>query len=86
MSVVYKYILELSHNKVQLPKGAKVLIAREQGDNICIWVEVNDDAELETRVFEIYGTGQLFIDYGRKYIGTAFIRSLVLHVYELLEA
>lgn len=91
---IWKYVLVPKKGTfnilIDIPKGATVLTAREQGDDICIWAEVNPDEPFkETRIFEVFGTGhEMPIDMGidRKYIGTASILGggLIFHVYERL--
>lgn len=87
MHTIYKYELWPDALKIEMPKGAKILTAREQHDKICLWAEVNTDNATEVRTFEIFGTGhQIPYDMGvsRDYIGTAMLEggSLVMHVYE----
>jgi hypothetical protein len=86
---IWKYVLIPEKLTISIPEGATVLTAREQGNEICIWAEVYTEKPLETRTFEIYGTGHnlstgMGID--RQYIGTAVLHggSLILHVYERL--
>lgn len=91
---IWKYVLVPKRGTfnilIDIPKGATVLTAREQGDDICIWAEVNPEEPFEeTRIFEVFGTGhEMPIDMkiDRKYIGTASIRGgyLIFHVYERL--
>lgn len=86
---IWKYVLIPEQLTVSIPEGATILTAREQGDDICIWAEVYTENPLETRTFEIFGTGHdipvgIMID--RKYIGTAVLLGgrYVFHVYERL--
>lgn len=58
-----------------MPKGAEILTVQidQKNNQPTIWVLVDPNAELETRYFELYGTGSsLYGDMGieRKYIGT----------------
>ena len=84
---IWKYTIDPTNLTIEMPKEAIILTAREQGDNICLWVEVDPCKLLEPRIFEVFGTGHdIPIDMGieRKYIGTAIIYSgtLIFHVYE----
>lgn len=84
MNTIWKFTLT-PHGFVEMPAGAKVLTTAAQGDDICIWAEVDSGAEKETRHFEVYGTGhEMKQDMGidRRYVGTAFLGPLVFHVYE----
>ena len=89
MRTIHKYTLLPGRLKVQMPKGAKVLTAREQIDDVCVWAEVDTTAPKEIRVFEVFGTGQA-IPQGMgmewRYVGTAHLEggALVFHVYEYL--
>jgi hypothetical protein len=69
---------------VEMPVGAMVLTAREQGTELCIWAEVDPEAATETRRFHVFGTGHPMSCYLGDYVGTAMLYGgkLVLHVYE----
>lgn len=71
-------------SSLSMPRGAKVLTAREQGDGVCIWVEVDPDQPREERRFAVYRTGHKLPAEPGAYIGTAMLAGglLVLHVYE----
>jgi hypothetical protein len=84
---IWKYVLSPEQPNVPMPQGAVVLTAHEQGDEVCLWVEVNPISPLALRHFEVFGTGHDIpcdMEIDRKYIGTAFLYSgtLVFHVYE----
>lgn len=60
---------------IRMPKGAEILTTQtDKKDNTpCIWALVDPYAEIEERLFEMYGTGHdIHYDMGveRKYIGT----------------
>jgi hypothetical protein len=85
MRTVYKYKL-ISNTTLKLPIGAKPLCVSFQGEDLCIWCDVNTKAKNEERTFRVFGTGhEIPQDMGinPQYIGTAFIRELVFHVYEI---
>jgi hypothetical protein len=81
---IWKFQLNPIARGVVMPVGAKVLTAREQGDTICIWAEVDPDAEGSMRHFVVYGTGHEMPDDPGTYIGTASLSGgrLIFHVYE----
>lgn len=92
---IWKFKLEPSEldfdNKITItmPYGANILTAAGQGDDICLWAEVDNRMSAPTtgRTFEVFGTGHTIpYDMGieRKYLGTAMIYGgkLVFHVYE----
>ena len=69
-----------------IPTGAKLLTAQGQNDKICVWAEVDTDAEREEVLFEVFGTGHEIpeqLGASREYVGTAQIHggALVFHVY-----
>jgi hypothetical protein len=85
MKTIWKFPLAGGQQKhrISMPKGAKVLTAQLQNNDITLWAEVNDNKEKETRVFEVYGTGHEMNEYDLDYIGTVQDNSgLVWHVYE----
>lgn len=91
MSAVWKYTLKATSSQiVEMPAGAKVLYAREQWREVCVWALVDVDAPAVQRVFWVYGTGQDI--YGdkptnAKYVGSAHLHggALVFHVFDLGE-
>jgi hypothetical protein len=87
MKTIYKYVIRPDKLKVQMPKGARLLTAREQADEICVWAEVDTEQPTEQRHFQVFGTGHLMhedMGTSREYVGTAHLEggALVFHVYE----
>lgn len=87
MKTIHKFPLFVNKLDIEMPKGARILTAREQHDTICVWAEVDTAQQTERRRFEVFGTGHpMREDMGisREYIGTAILEggALVLHVYE----
>lgn len=73
--------------KISMPKDAEILSVQNQNGQIQMWALVYPDNDLETRYFEVYGTGHdIHVDMGivRKFIGTFQINmgSLVFHLFE----
>jgi hypothetical protein len=88
MRTIHKYPLSMSDEQViMLPFGARMLSAQMQGDNLCLWVELNPEADrTECRVIEIYGTGNPMIDgVARRHISTVQSGPMVWHVFENIE-
>lgn len=81
---IWKFLIDPVSLEGRLPAGAKILTAREQGEQICVWAEVDPAAPMMTRRFAVYGTGHEMPDNPGAYIGTAMLHggSLVFHVYE----
>jgi hypothetical protein len=84
MKTIYKYKLK-PYSPISMPIGAKPICVASQGDDVCMWCEVKTENIEEIRVFEVIGTGKEIaedIGINNQYIGTAFLKSLVIHVYE----
>ena len=91
MKKVFKYELNgcAQLTELDMPVGAKVLCVQtdQKTDTPCIWAIVDEDAPLETRVFEIIPTGVGFTDREDVvYIGTfqTYSGHFVGHVFEEL--
>jgi hypothetical protein len=88
MSIVYKYILANDINEIFVPKGSRVISVQAQKDNVCLWILLPLDPELDLvkRTFRIFGTGVDIPDDARhEPIGTVQIDWMVWHVFEVLE-
>jgi hypothetical protein len=87
MKTIWKYTLDPAKLEIKMPRGAKLLTASEQNNEICVWAEVDTYASEEWVIFEVYGTGHEIppLTYERDYIGTAKLEggSLILHVYKI---
>lgn len=85
MKVVYKFIINDRNTEIKIHKDAKILKASFQGDDLCLWADVDTEKEKTIRDFYIFGTGQEITDdvgIDFEYIDTVFIDNLVFHVYE----
>lgn len=89
MKTVWKFTLEVTDRQtIQMPISAKVLTAQFQGNQLCLWAEVefNEGAEPETsgRMFEIFGTGHPMKPFKRHYIASVQQPGLPLvwHIYQ----
>ena len=87
MKTIYKYIVTgggLSHEKIEMPKGATILTCNMQGANCCMWALVDTEMEKEEREFEIVGTGWQIYD-SMSYVGTCFAYDgFVWHIMEVV--
>jgi hypothetical protein len=86
VKTVYKYPLRLADAQaVQLPKGARILTAQFQGEQLCLWAMVDTDQdEMQKREIRIHGTGHPISNVDAlRYIGTVqqFGGSLIWHVF-----
>ena len=91
MKKIFKYQLKwASETKVEMPVGCKILSVQPQHEFICIWAEVDESAKLETRIFQIFVTGEVIPNifdpttHKRTYLNTCVCSggNLVWHVYE----
>jgi hypothetical protein len=83
MKTIYKCSLKVEDKQVlKLAFGSKILSTAFQGETLCVWALVDKDEDtLVDYTFYIYGTGHDIVDYSGSFIGTAFIDSLVFHVF-----
>lgn len=87
---IWKFKLKVTDKQsVEMPKGAQILSALVQHEQLCIWALVNVDAEMESRTFEIFGTGNPVPDHvdaesNYKFIGTFmhYDGGFVGHIFE----
>ena len=87
MKVIYKYDLKPKTNQLTMPRGALILCVQTQQGVPRLWALVDADAPDETRVIEVYSTGEPVIEdmgVSRNYVGTFQLEggSLVFHVFE----
>jgi len=88
---IWKFPLKTTdYQEVSMPKGAQILSIQVQNEVPCIWAVVDDNADKEVRIFEIYGTGNGYSDlkwFGKEhsFIGTyqLYNGDLVFHCFEL---
>ncbi len=85
---IWKFPLRVStlatgDTQIEMPYIHNILTAREQGEDICIWAEVDTASPMIARRFRVIGTGHEMPDVALSYIGTAMLLDgrLVLHVY-----
>ncbi len=64
-----------------MPTGAIIRHVAVQNGIVCVWAEVDPDAPIEVRTFEIFGTGWNNIN--GTYIATYFAGPFVWHLYEV---
>lgn len=83
MRTIYKYPLELTDNQLlTLPSSARPLSVQLQGDQLCLWAEVNTGVGgLKDAVISIVGTGHEIPRGAVHYLGTVQQAAFVWHVY-----
>jgi hypothetical protein len=93
VKTIYKYTLTLKPNILNIPKGAVFLcvgIQHRKGlegqPNISaqIWFLVDPSMPTESRVIDVYGTGEAMPDNPGQYLGTFLVDDgrFVWHVFE----
>jgi hypothetical protein len=85
MKTVYKYPLldKTDIRSASIPRNAKVVHAGMQGDDLCIWAEIDTDEKiLHKRYFSVFGTG---MEVRGHHVTTFMMGPYVWHLYELLE-
>ena len=80
--VVWKFPLTQAENEVKVPSGTKIVHVGLQVDTVTIWMEVPVSLRIETRRFQIFGTGHAIPD-DATHRGTVMQGPMVWHVYEL---
>jgi hypothetical protein len=87
MRTVFSYSLYVDDeiHKIMLPVGARIVhvaLSTREYDVVRFWAEVDNDLPMETRIFQVFGTGQ---PVSGRYVGTTVATSgaLVWHLFEL---
>lgn len=83
---IWKYQLRpVTRQVVDMPEGAQILTMQLQHDVPTLWAEVDPEALLVERDFEIVGTGNGVPPEPHAYLGTWQNRiGLVFHVFEVM--
>lgn len=82
---IWKYTLAATDiQTVQMPVGVKMLDVQVQGEDVCLWVLVDQNNPLEERKIAIYGTGNPMPQEPGKYIATfqLYEGRLVFHAFD----
>ena len=85
MRKIYKYVIPPNNHVVAMPWDRQLLGVGAQGNNICIWAEVEPDAEPEKIRFAVVPTGGDVPKNKACHLGTVLLNSasLVFHIYLL---
>ncbi len=83
MRTIHKYVLPAfgADSVTLVPVGSIIRLVAMQGLALCVWIEVDTEHTTIGRVFRVFGTGHQVPD-GYTYVGTAFDREFVWHVFE----
>lgn len=72
--------------KIEMPQGAKILTLQMQNGKPMLWVsfdlELREKCHDISRFFSWKTTGQEFVGWTNRYVGTILDGSLVFHLYE----
>lgn len=82
MKTIWKFNIDATGD-LEMPIGAEILSVHEQHFGVFLWALVDPASKTEVRRFRVYGTGHDIPDHAMKFIGTAHLGGLVLHVFEL---
>ena len=90
MATIWKYKLQRDSNRecvIELPEPYQVLSCHTQGEDIYVWIKIEEEHPLWTKpvTFVIYGTGSHFWDDDLEFVGTAHKNHTVWHVFRRLE-
>jgi len=89
MRTIHKYPLQIAASQpVIMPKDAEILTIQTQAGNPCLWALVDPDNDVDMRIIEIFGTGDVIHEKRRRYISTFQIKNgeSVFHAFEYLRA
>ena len=87
MRSVWKYPLEMKAEPqvIEIPYDSGYFNWRHvdfQGEQLCVWVEVDTEAKVHPYSFQVFGTGWEIPDLPRLgWLGTASLRGYVWHVF-----
>lgn len=84
MKTIWKWSIDRVVETIPMPRGADVVhVGHDPAGILCIWAEVDSDAPLEDRVFEVFGTGHDLPAESATHLSTWVDGDLVLHLYEV---
>ena len=82
---IWKFPLRVSEEpfSIKMPKGAKILCAKNVGGTLCLYAVCDVEAEFEERSFRCIGTVWETSNVLEKYIGTIVDLPFVWHFFEV---
>jgi hypothetical protein len=80
---VWKHRLSVGEQEIHLPKGARILTAQRQDEELTLWALVNPTAPPEVRRIQVVGTGWDLDSSSWVWIATVQAESFVWHVFEV---
>lgn len=82
MKTIYKYNITSDDCVINMPDST-ILTIQYQGDQLCLWAEVNPSSAVGPHHFRVFGTGHDIPSISRKHLGTVQKDGYVWHVYEV---
>jgi hypothetical protein len=85
MKVIWKYEVPVSDESVEItmPINARVVHVDSQKERIVsFWILADPEIDLELSTFKVFGTGHGIDDKYWGYVGTAFDKQFVWHLFE----
>lgn len=64
---------------IEMPEGASILHISEHDGSVCIWAQVDPEAQKRKRTFLIFETGESLPDNLGKHVGTFLMYGAVIH-------
>jgi hypothetical protein len=86
MITIWKYPIQVvDRQMVKMPHSAKIICAKMQFGQLCLWAEVTDQpVRAEDREIMIVGTGHPITSTAYKYIESVVDGNFVWHIFEVL--
>lgn len=83
MSIIYKYAVTVTRKQqIIMPRGARILSAQCQGDNIQLWAVVDPHETYVNRSINVLGTGHEFFGNPGEFIATVQTGPYVWHLFD----
>lgn len=84
MKTIYKGVVSLGTNEVEVPGSGRVISAGVQNGRLVIWYEVEtSNIAREIIIVNVYFTGDLLSDNPGRFIASLQNNGLVYHIYAL---
>lgn len=80
---IYKYFIDDTTDEITVPKGSKILCAKNQNELIVVYIQVTTSTETESYFFDSIPTGHYKFDETWNYLDTVLVDSgkSIWHIY-----
>ena len=83
MKTIFKYKLEIKNEQtIEMPACAKILSAKDQFGDLCIWAMIDTEQQVQPRTIRIIGTGHQVVTGLVRHIETVIQGPMVWHIFE----